>query len=263
MGDVTNDMEYYTTYYERMGDKAYLGESLKKSSRMLVFCEWLRSYLKPGDKVLDIGCGDAIFAELMPEFEWYGVDINTERARQRLIGPDNGDKEATDDLTHPKLREHDLMKPPYPWPEKYFDAVICSETLEHLWDLRVVHKEVRRLLKRDGVYVISTPNFDWISNHLEHFRRIMQDRNNHWAWEHVRHYNAETHQKFLNDNGFIIDRHQGADEHYCPIFANVARSIRDGLRERNHEISEPELGVLIGKAVPHYMHTVIIAAKKA
>ncbi len=240
-----------------MGSVAYTGESVKHTSRMLVFCEWLRAELKPGAKVLDIGCGDAIFAELMPEFEWYGVDINTERAKARL------EETQPSNAEHPRLANHDLMKPPYPWPEKYFDAIISSETLEHLWDLRVVHKEARRLLKREGIYVISTPNFDWISNHLEHFRRIMQDRNNHWAWEHVRHYNVDTHQKFLNDNGFVIEKHQGADEHYCPVFANVARSIRDGLRDRGHEISEPELGVLIGKGVPHYMHTVIIMAKKA
>ena len=79
---MSNEMnDYYKTYYQRMGDAAYTGESRKNTSRMLVFTEWLRSYCKPGDKVLDIGCGDAIFAELMPEFDWYGIDINTEKAQ--------------------------------------------------------------------------------------------------------------------------------------------------------------------------------------
>lgn len=245
---MTNDIDYYKSYYDRMGDSSYTGESVKDTSRMLVFKEWLRSYLKPGAKILDIGCGDGVFAKLMPEFEWYGVDINIEKAKANL-----GDNAF----------EQDLMKPPYPFESGTFDAIVCSEVLEHLWDLRVVHKEAKRLLKRDGVYVISTPNFDWITNHLEHFRRIMQDRHNHWAWEHVRHYSFDTHQKFLNDTGFVVEKHQGSCEHYCPIFANVAAGIQAGLREKGFEISTPELGVMIGKSVPYYQHTVIIAAKKA
>lgn len=244
-----DDKSYYQEYYDKMGDAAYLGEKVKASSRMLVFQEWLRSYLKPGARILDIGCGDAIFAELMPEFEWYGVDINIDRALK------SGRKI--------QLAEHDLMKAPYSLDALQYDAIICSEVLEHLWDLRVVHKEAKRLLKRDGVYVISTPNFDWIQNHLEHHRRIMSVAEQHWTFEHIRHYNFEIHQKYLNDVGFVVEKHQGADEHYCPVMANVARSIRDGLRERGVEIAEPELGVMIGKAVPNYMHTTIIASKKA
>lgn len=255
-----NDLEYYSSYYDRMKDKSYLGESAKHTSRMLVFQEWLRSYLKPGDRVLDIGCGDAIFAELMPEFEWYGVDINTERAIDRFRdhcerNPDRPDERA--------LVTHDLMKPPYPWPEKYFDAIICSEVLEHVWDLRIVHKEAKRLLKRDGVYVISTPNFQWLTNHLEHFQRIRTMFEQHWTIEHIRHLDYDLHKRYLNEVGFVVDRHQGADEMYCPIMANAAQAIQFGLRERGHEISTQELGVMIGKGVPHYMHTVIIAAKKA
>lgn len=271
MSDVTDDKSYYQTYYDRMKDKSYLGESAKHTSRMLVFCEWLRSYLKPGDKVLDIGCGDAIFAELMPEFEWYGVDINTDRAYARIPDPGNqcGCSSPTCDQcvsysSKPcRLATHDLMKPPYPWPEKYFDAVICSEVLEHLWDLRVVHKEAKRLLKRDGIYVISTPNFQWITNHLEHFQRIRSQFEQHWTVEHIRHYDFDIHKKYLNEVGFVVDKHQGADEHYCPVGANIAHAIQTGLRERGHDISTPELGVMIGKAIPFYMHTVIIAARKA
>lgn len=252
---MSNDIEYYQKYYEKMGDNAYLGEKVKTSSRMLVFQEWLRSYLKPGAKVLDIGCGDAIFAELMPEFEWYGVDINTQRASKRIInGPEEG---------RIRLCEQDLMKPPYIWDVGTFDAVICSEVLEHLWDLRVVHKEAKRLLKRDGVYVISTPNFDWIQNHMEHFRRLMPVEGQSWTWEHIRHYNYDNHVTHLNATGFVVDRHTGADAHYCPVFANACRSVRDGLRRDGIEVSEERLHQLVGEGVPHYQHTIVLSAKKA
>ena len=246
-----NDIEYYQGYYSQMGDAAYLGEKCKTSSRMLVFCEWLRKELKPGAKILDIGCGDAIFAELMPEFEWWGIDINTEKATPRFT--ENWER----------LTEHDIMKAPYPFQPGIFDAVISSECLEHLWDLRVVHKEAKRLLKRDGLYVISTPNFDWLQNHLEHFRRIMPVNGQSWTWEHIRHYNFDNHKEHLNSVGFVVENHTGADAHYCPVFANACRSIRDGLRRDGIEVSEERLHQLVGEGVPFYQHTVIISARKA
>lgn len=241
--------EYYKSYYDKMGEISYVGQAWQETSRFLVFKDWLRATLKPGDKILDIGCGDATFARQMPEFEWYGVDINLEKAKD-IIKPN-------------QLREADLMQPPYPFEKGEFDAIVCSEVLEHLWDLRIVHQEARRLLKRDGIYFLSTPNFDWIANHLEHYRRIMQDRTNHWAWEHVRHYNLETHTKFLNDSGFIVDKFTGADGHFCPIMANVCLAIRDSLREQGVEIPIDKLHQWGGRGLPHYQHTVCVASKKA
>lgn len=263
MSDITSDKEYYQTYYQRMGDKAYLGESVKNSSRMLVFCEWLRSYCKPGAKILDVGVGDAIFAELMPEFEWYGVDINTERAIHRLGRETTYDGNGQANGYEDRAVAHDLMKPPYPWPEKYFDAIICSEVLEHLWDLRVVHKEAKRLLKREGVYVISTPNFFWLQNLLEHHTRIMSQFEQHWSIEHIRHYGFDLHKRYLNEVGFVVDKHAGADSHYDPITANICRVIRDRLRETGTEIEETVLHKWCGEAIPHYSHTTIISCKKA
>lgn len=248
---------YYKEYYAKMGDAAYLGEKMRSSSRMLVFQEWLRSYLKPGAKVLDVGCGDAVFARLMPEFEWHGVDINTEKA-QDLLDPDGGPGEVLKSLC-----EQDLMKPPYMWGAGHFDAVISSECLEHVWDLRVVHKEAKRLLKREGIYIISTPNFDWLQNHLEHFRRLMPVEGQSWTWEHIRHYNFDNHKEHLNSVGFVVDKHVGADAHYCPVFANACRSIRDGLRRDGVEVSEERLHQLVGEGVPFYQHTTVIAAVKA
>lgn len=251
---MSNDIEYYQKYYEKMGDKAYLGENMRGTSRMLVFQDWLRAELKPGAKVLDIGCGDAILAELMPEFEWYGVDINTERAEKRIPHMRTGDG---------RLADHDLMRPPYPFPEKHFDAIICSEVLEHVWDLRVVHREAKRLLKREGLYVISTPNFDWLANHLEHYRRIMQVEGQSWTWEHIRHYNYDNHKAFLNEVGFVIENHTGADGHYDPITANACLAIQLGLREQGVEVSQEKLHQWFGKGVPHYAHTIILSARKA
>lgn len=39
----SSDQAYYRDYYKRMGSVAYKGESQKLSSRMQVFCDWLRA----------------------------------------------------------------------------------------------------------------------------------------------------------------------------------------------------------------------------
>ncbi len=243
------DTEYYTNYYSDALENAYLGEKLKDSSRMLVFTDWIRSQVKAGGKILDIGCGDAIFAELMPEYDWYGIDINTEKAIKR-IKPEN-------------LHNVDLMKDRYPFDDKSFDCIITSEVLEHVWDLRVVHKEAKRLLKREGIYIVSTPNFQWLQNHLEHFQRLRSQFEQPWTIEHIRHYDYEIHKKYLNECGFIIEKHTGADAHYDPITATISRTIRDRLRENGVEISEFKLHQWCGEALPHYAHTIILQSKKA
>lgn len=248
----TNDIEYYKNYYNNIN--VYKGEDWKGTSRMLVFQDWLKKALKPGAKVLDIGCGDAIFAELMPEFEWYGVDINTEKANGRI-------KEGW-------LISHDLMQTPYPLVTGYFDAVVCSEVLEHLWDLRIVHKEAKRLLKRDGTYIISTPNHDWIQNQLECYRRDLSNFEQPWTIEHIRHYNYTTHKKFLNEVGFIVNKHTGADGHFDPITASICHAIHEGLNNHNPDsaklsISRELLHKWAGEGISYQSHTIILEAKKA
>lgn len=243
----TNDIDYYKNYYRDVN--TYTGEQWKHTSRMQVFQDWVSEYCKHGDRILDIGCGDAIFSELMPEYKWHGVDINIEKATNRL--------------GHGFVNEHDLMKPPYAWASGYFDAIVCSEVLEHLWDLRVVHKEAKRLLKRDGVYIISTPNHDWLANHLEGFKRDLTDFTKSWTVEHIRNYTASTHQGFLNEVGFVVDKFTGADGHFDPITASICGAVYEGLKGQNTEITLETLHKWAGRGIPTLSHTVILAAKKA
>src|SRR5271157_1669541 len=42
--------------------------------------------------------------------------------------------------------------------ENRFDVVVCFEALEHIEDHDGLMKEVKRLLKADGIFIVSTPN---------------------------------------------------------------------------------------------------------
>ncbi len=255
----TNDIDYYKNYYTEVN--TYKGEDWKHTSRMLVFQDWVRAATKPKSRILDIGCGDAIFAELMPEFYWYGVDINIDKAAARIPKDPAG---LVSQTSYSRLKEQDLMKPPYPWPEGFFDVIVCSEVLEHLWDLRVVHKEAKRLLKRDGTYIISTPNHNWLANLLEGYQRDVTDFTQPWTVEHIRNYTFETHKKFLNEVGFVVEKHTGADGHFDPVTSSICRAIHEGLKRDCPALNVwPELlHKWAGEGISHVSHTTIISSKK-
>lgn len=61
-----------------------------------------------------------------------------------------------------------------PWPEKTFDRIIAVHVLEHLRDLPKALKEIKRLLKDDGVFDIVIPCEDGMAHTLA--RKISAQR---------------------------------------------------------------------------------------
>lgn len=52
----------------------------------------------------------------------------------------------------------DLNTQPLPYPEATFDLVTCTEVIEHLEHFRAALREISRVLRPGGVFVVSTPN---------------------------------------------------------------------------------------------------------
>ncbi len=107
------------------------------------------SDLKTDDKILDLGCGEGFFLYLLPKnIQAKGVDISRvalERAKELLKDHPNtsvgfGNAYKTD------------------FEDKSFDKIACSEVLEHVPEPEKVIKEIHRLLKDDGIAVISVPD---------------------------------------------------------------------------------------------------------
>ena len=55
-----------------------------------------------------------------------------------------------------KLNLKDIYK--YPFKDSSFDSVLAGEVIEHVPNLDAFMKEINRILKKGGVFVISTPN---------------------------------------------------------------------------------------------------------
>ena len=103
------------------------------------------------DLVLEIGCGAGNVLEKAPSGKLFGVDISLfilTKARQKL------NKKSC-------LFQADAQA--LPFKDQVFTRVICSEVLEHLLDPLAALNEAARILRNQGVVIISVPNESMIN----------------------------------------------------------------------------------------------------
>lgn len=103
----------------------------------------------PKGRLLEIGCSVGYFLEAareVGEWELFGVDLNSEAAEyvRANLGIDVFDG---------RVEELDA-------PEDSFDAIVSFEVVEHLSNPLALMKGAFRLLKTDGVFIVSTPNIE-------------------------------------------------------------------------------------------------------
>ena len=107
-----------------------------------------------GDKVLDIGCGNArdLINIANAGGRVFGVDISKEmiiQARKDLDLAGNYGKRVFFSIG-------DVCS--LDFPDSYFDKVLCSEVIEHVIDIKKALNEIHRVLKPGGSFVLTTPN---------------------------------------------------------------------------------------------------------
>ena len=109
------------------------------------------------ERILDIGCGDGNFSVLLKEAckakEVYGIEISEKEVE---IARKNG----------VKCYQLDVDEEDFPFEDNYFDAVTALELIEHLFDPDHFLDEVYRVLKPEGIFVLSTPNLASIHNRI-------------------------------------------------------------------------------------------------
>jgi SAM-dependent methyltransferase len=120
--------------------------------RGLIDCEhyaryWWAAQAVAGREVLDAACGAA-----------YGSAILAGAGASRVVGVDL-DPEALAGRATPERVElvvGDVRK--LPLEDDTFDVVVCFETIEHIEDGDAALREFRRVLRPDGVLLLSSPN---------------------------------------------------------------------------------------------------------
>jgi SAM-dependent methyltransferase len=93
-------------------------------------------------RVLDVGCGERPYESLIRASEYVGLEIDTPESRAR------GKADAFYDGGR------------FPFDDGSFDAVICNEVLEHVFEPDAFVREMGRVLKKGGRLLLTVP-FVW------------------------------------------------------------------------------------------------------
>jgi 2-polyprenyl-6-hydroxyphenyl methylase/3-demethylubiquinone-9 3-methyltransferase len=154
--------------------------------------DWLLGFASPGDRVLDLGCGDGSFAAAMAGA---GAQVTMadvaqaalERAREAAPGG-----EAV-------LLAEDV---PLPFGDAAFDLAWCGETLEHVVDVAGLAGELRRVLRPGATLLVTTPNQPRLAMAIEALGgRGLEERLDPRA-DHLRFFTARTLAALLRGAGF-------------------------------------------------------------
>ncbi len=170
----------------------------------------LMNWLRPArfGTILDLGCGRGFYTEaithIYPQATAIGVDYN-EKPLTLAREHENAAKAS--------LARSDARM--LPFPAETFDAAICPDVLEHIVEHDVVLSEVFRVLKDDGLLLITVPHqnypFVWDPVNWVLERALGTHVPSHIWWlagiwaDHVRLYTTDELTQTLNAAGFTIE----------------------------------------------------------
>jgi ubiquinone/menaquinone biosynthesis C-methylase UbiE len=113
----------------------------------------LVKFIDKNGKILDVGGGIGFAVQFLPEFissnNYHNLDVSTEMLKY-------------------SRNKNILAQSEYlPFAAKTFDYVICSEVLEHVKDKVKTLTECYRVLKPEGLFLLSTPRAGWVKDYLK------------------------------------------------------------------------------------------------
>lgn len=153
-----------------------------------------------GSNFLDIGCGDGYIAsQFVNKFKTYGLDIS-----EKALAKAKAKRIITKQL--------DANKIEIPFKDGFFDNISCLDVLEHLIDPIAFTKEIYRILKKGGTFIVCVPNILNIINRIHflfgNFVDVMDvaHKNNELFSEHIKMFSKDKLEKLLEGTNFKITK---------------------------------------------------------
>jgi SAM-dependent methyltransferase len=115
-------------------------------------CDRWREDLPSGGCLLDVGCGSQPYKQ------------SVERAGLRYVGIDWPESIH---CAQSSVIEWDLTKTPWPFPDGAFDAILCTEVIEHLPNPRRAMEECARVCRAGSLILLTAP-LTWPEHEIPH-----------------------------------------------------------------------------------------------
>jgi 2-polyprenyl-3-methyl-5-hydroxy-6-metoxy-1,4-benzoquinol methylase len=112
-----------------------------------------------------------------------------------------------------------------PWPEQFFDVVLCADVIEHLRDPGAALHLVRRHLSRGGRLVLSVPNVAHFSTRIPLlFGRFDYTPTGILDETHLRLFTFRSARALVESSGFAIQRIVGTSDHFGALLTRIGRA---------------------------------------
>lgn len=180
--------------YKKLYNKDIL--HLSKNPRIAIMSKMANSLSLSQKNILDIGCYDGTFLKTIKnKNQLYGIEASDYGCK---ISNKKGIK-----TTQFFFDNNDL-----PYKKNTFDLVIAGEIIEHIYDTDQFLTEIKRILKKDGHFLISTPNIASFGRRLMllfGINPIIETTPNRASSSgHIRYFTFKSLAELLKENGFEI-----------------------------------------------------------
>ncbi|HET9124687.1 MAG TPA: class I SAM-dependent methyltransferase, partial [Solirubrobacteraceae bacterium] len=172
-------------YYEELWQE--LPERLEPPDRELRL-DFMRAQLRPGERVLDLGCGDGWATAEMARLGAVPMGVEVAAAALQRARRNHPELEF-------RLAEIDGE---LPLPDNALDVVWASEVIEHVADTARWLSEVRRVLRAQGRLLLTTPSHSRLRLLVAGIELYSEP-----LGDHLHLYSARSLRGLLADFGFV------------------------------------------------------------
>ncbi|HEY9840132.1 MAG: class I SAM-dependent methyltransferase [Candidatus Sericytochromatia bacterium] len=141
----------HSDHFHQTGGNPFISEQLWQESEQST-ADLIRAYARPGERILDVGVGMGRVLSGFPELVRFGMDISFDyltMARSKGI-----------EVCFARIED-------MPYAPESFDLVVCTDVLEHVFDLYDCTRKILSVLRPDGVLIVRVPYKEDLSAYLD------------------------------------------------------------------------------------------------